>query len=86
MHPLLKKILDPPLVFDSLSSVDINDGNTLASLTGYALYDVWHHLIGKPPYMKTISWRFQKKLHSGDRFRKPALIVRKTSFTCGGKS
>ena len=47
-------------VFDSLSFVDINDGKTIASLTGHALYDVWHHLIGKPLYLTTISWRFQK--------------------------
>ena len=30
---------------------------------------------GKPPYMKILNWRFQQKLHSGNRFRKPALMV-----------
>ena len=56
-------------VFDSLSSVDITDGKTIASLTGHALYDVWHHLIRKPSYIKKNELAFSKKLHSGDRFR-----------------
>ena len=42
-----------------------NDGNTIACSTGYALHDVWHHLIRKSSFSsvhtkKIVWWRFQK--------------------------
>ena len=44
--------------------MEIRLGNTIAPVTGHALYDVWHHRIRKPPFLpfhtKTISWPFQK--------------------------
>ena len=58
-------------VFESLSSVHINGGNTIASLTGHALYDVWYHRTRIPPFSsvhENNKLAFSKKLHSGDRF------------------
>ena len=65
----------PPLHSKTLA----DDGNTIASLTGHALYDVWHHRNPKPSFSSvhtiTISTLFLKKLHSGNRFRKAAFLM-----------
>ena len=56
-----------------------DDGNTIASLTGHALYDVWRHRVRKPSFSSvhtiTISTLFLKKLHYGNRFRKAAFLM-----------
>ena len=54
--PHLSKLVLTSSVFDSLSSVDINDGNTMPSLTGHALYDVW-----KTSVHEKIDLAFSKK-------------------------
>ena len=50
--------------------------NKIRSLSGHALYDVWHHRIRKLPLFsiqtKTTSTTFSKKLHS---YLKPAFLV-----------
>ena len=78
-----KKFVSTRSVFESFpplhSKTLADDGNTIASLTGHALYDVWRHRNPKPSFSSvhtiTISTLFLKKLHSGNRFRKAAFLM-----------
>ena len=58
-------------------------GNTIACLTGHALFNVWHHRIRKPPFSsvhtRTMDRRFQKSPHwrafRNVRFRWPSSLL-----------
>ena len=63
--PELSEFVLTSSVFDSLSSVDINDGNAIPSLTGHALYDVW-----KTSVHEKIKLAFSKKTPLWEPFSK----------------